>query len=53
MIYCERCGTGFSPIRAAVLAHCPRCRSSDDILVPLITKVVKDPPQVRKNKDAA
>jgi uncharacterized OB-fold protein len=45
MVRCERCGTAFSPIRAAVLGYCPRCRARDRDLVPLITRLVKDPPK--------
>lgn len=44
MVRCERCGTGFGPIQAAVLEFCPRCRARDHVSVPLIVQVVKDPP---------
>jgi predicted nucleic acid-binding Zn-ribbon protein len=44
MFRCERCGTAFGPIQAAVLEFCPRCRARDHVDVPLIDKRVKDPP---------
>jgi predicted nucleic acid-binding Zn-ribbon protein len=44
MIRCERCGTGFSPIQAAVLAFCPRCRARDQVKVPLLARLVKEAP---------
>ena len=42
MFRCERCGTGFGPIQAAVVEFCPRCRARDHVDVPLIDKRVKD-----------
>ena len=45
MFRCKRCGSSFSPIRAAVLEYCPRCRARHGTLVPLITKRVDDPPK--------
>ena len=42
MFRCERCGTGFGPIQAAVLEICPRCRARDQVSVPLIVTRVKD-----------
>ena len=42
MVYCSRCGSGFSPIRAATIEVCPRCLLRDDIAVPLIVSVFKD-----------
>lgn len=44
MVRCDRCGTAFSPIEAAVLGFCPQCKARDGSLVALIRKVVKDPP---------
>jgi uncharacterized OB-fold protein len=44
MVRCDRCGTAFSPIEAAVLGYCPQCKARDGALVALIRKVVKDPP---------
>jgi len=41
MVKCERCGTGFSPIQAAVLEFCPRCKARSQISVPLIAARVK------------
>jgi hypothetical protein len=35
MYTCERCGSGFSPIRIGVAASCPRCRARDGVTVPL------------------
>ena len=43
MLICERCGSRFSPIQAAVLQDCPTCRSRDGVLVPLIFSLVKGP----------
>ncbi len=42
MFKCERCGTAYGPIQAAVLEFCPRCRARDHVEVPLIVKRVKD-----------
>jgi hypothetical protein len=50
MFTCERCGCSFSPIRAAVLEYCPRCRARDGVAVPLIFSLFKDPPA--KDKDS-
>lgn len=44
MFRCDRCGAGFGPIQAAVLEFCPRCRARDQVLVALVTRIVKDPP---------
>ena len=44
MIRCERCGTGFNPLQAAVLAFCPRCLARDRVKVALVTRLVKDGP---------
>ena len=41
MVKCERCGTGFGPIQAAVLEFCPRCKARDQVDVPLIVVRVK------------
>ncbi len=43
MVHCERCGTSFSPIRAATIEYCPRCLLSDDVAVPLIVSLFKAP----------
>jgi uncharacterized OB-fold protein len=42
MFKCERCGTGFGPIRAAVLEFCPRCKARDHVNVRLIVARVKE-----------
>ena len=42
MVHCSRCGSGFSPIRAATIEVCPRCLLRDDIAVPLIVSVFRD-----------
>ena len=47
MFKCERCGTGFGPIQAAVIEFCPRCRARDHVDVALIDKRVKDRPGPR------
>jgi hypothetical protein len=31
MFRCERCGSGFSPIRVAANETCPRCRARDGV----------------------
>ena len=49
MLNCERCGSSFSPIRAAILEYCPRCRARDGVAVPLIFSLFKEPP--REDKD--
>jgi uncharacterized OB-fold protein len=41
MVKCERCGTGFGPIQAAVLEFCPRCKARDHVNVRLIVARVK------------
>ena len=43
MVHCERCGSSFSPIRAATIGYCPRCLLRDDVSVPLIVGIVKAP----------
>lgn len=42
MFKCERCGVGYSPIRAAILEFCPRCWARDRVRVPLVVKVLRD-----------
>ncbi len=42
MFTCERCGTSFGSIQAAVLEFCPRCKARDRVSVPLIVRRVKD-----------
>lgn len=42
MVNCERCGTGYGPIQAAVLEFCPRCKARDQINVSLVVARVKD-----------
>ncbi len=42
MVKCERCGTAFGPIQAAVLECCPRCKARDDVDVPLIVARVAE-----------
>jgi len=42
MFTCQRCGTSFGSVQAAVLEFCPRCRSRDQVSVPLIVRRVKD-----------
>jgi predicted nucleic acid-binding Zn-ribbon protein len=49
MFNCERCGSSFSPIRAAILEYCPRCRARDGVAVPLIFSLFEEPP--RKDKE--
>jgi hypothetical protein len=44
MIVCsERCGSSFSPIRAATIRDCLRCLLRDDLAVPLIVSRFKEP----------
>jgi predicted nucleic acid-binding Zn-ribbon protein len=47
MFNCERCGAGYSPIRAAILEFCPRCWGRDQVHVPLVVKVFRDLPRRR------
>jgi uncharacterized OB-fold protein len=35
MFKCDRCGSGFSPIRVASNEYCPRCRARDGVSAPL------------------
>jgi predicted nucleic acid-binding Zn-ribbon protein len=49
MFKCERCGAGYSPIRAAILEFCPRCWARHRVRVPLLARVVKDSPPGRLN----
>ena len=35
MFRCERCGSGFSPIRVTTDHSCPRCRARDGVSAPL------------------
>jgi hypothetical protein len=39
MFNCERCGSSFSPLRAATLGSCPRCQGRDGVAVPLSFKL--------------
>lgn len=39
MFTCERCGSGFSPNRAASTEHCPRCLVHDGVAVPLVFNI--------------
>jgi hypothetical protein len=43
MFSCEKCGSSYSPIRAAGLENCPRCRIRDRIAVPLTFKAFQLP----------
>lgn len=47
MVRCERCGTGFGPIQAAVLEFCPRCKARDGANVALIVARVEEPPRAK------
>lgn len=42
MVKCERCGTGYGPIQAAVLEFCPRCKARDRVNVGLIVARVRE-----------
>jgi predicted nucleic acid-binding Zn-ribbon protein len=42
MVKCERCGTGFGPIQAAILEFCPRCMAREHVHVRLIVPRVED-----------
>jgi uncharacterized OB-fold protein len=49
MVKCERCGTSFGPIQAAVLEFCPRCKAREHINVRLIVaRVAEGPTQQAK-----
>ena len=60
MVNCERCGTGYGPIQAAVLEFCPRCKARDQADVALIVARVpegaaagSDPRQPHRGEHAA
>ena len=42
MFNCDRCGSSFSPIRAAILEYCPRCQARDGVAVRLISSLFKE-----------
>lgn len=44
MFNCERCGAGYSPIRAAVIEFCPRCWAREKVRVPLVVRVFRNRP---------
>lgn len=49
MVKCERCGTAFGPIQAAILEFCPRCKARDHVDVALIVaRVEEQSPQEEK-----
>jgi len=43
MFTCERCGSRYSPIRAAAMENCPRCQIRDRVSAPLALKVFQLP----------
>jgi hypothetical protein len=53
MFNCERCGSSFSPLRAATLGYCPRCRARDGVASPLNFKLFKAPPGAKKPRSAS
>lgn len=53
MVKCERCGTAFGPIQAAILEFCPRCKARDNVNTPLIVaRVAKGSAQEDKASKA-
>jgi uncharacterized OB-fold protein len=42
MVRCERCGTAFGPIQAAILEFCPRCKARDQVNAPLVVARVNE-----------
>jgi hypothetical protein len=44
MFNCERCGSSFSPMRAATLGSCPRCQAREGIASPLSFKLFEASP---------
>ncbi len=53
MFNCERCGSSFSPLRAAALGYCPRCRGRDGVSAPLNFKLFKAPPGAKEPPPAS
>jgi hypothetical protein len=53
MVHCERCGSSFSPIRAATIEYCPRCLLSDDLAVPLIVSLFEAPTPTEARQEAS
>jgi hypothetical protein len=43
MFSCEKCGSSYSPIRAAGLENCPRCRARYRVAVPLTFRAFQLP----------
>lgn len=52
MFRCERCGSGFSPIRVRSEANCPRCRARDGVSVRLTFAPFDRATQPPKGSDA-
>lgn len=48
MFNCDRCGSSFSPIRAAILKYCPRCQARDGVAVRLISSLFEEAPREDK-----
>jgi hypothetical protein len=44
MYRCDRCGSGFSPIRIGPAAECPRCEERDGIAAPLTLALFEHSP---------
>jgi predicted nucleic acid-binding Zn-ribbon protein len=44
MVQCERCGSKFHSIRAALIENCPRCLLRDDVSARLVAKDPSPPP---------
>lgn len=44
MVQCERCGSKFHSIRAALIENCPRCLLRDDVSARLLAKDASPPP---------
>ncbi len=53
MFNCERCGSSFSPERAASIGNCPRCRARDGVAAPLSFKIFEPAAGARKEESTA
>jgi hypothetical protein len=50
MFNCERCGSSFSPLRAAAVGFCPRCQARDGVASPLSFKLFSPPTAAKETR---
>lgn len=48
MFRCERCGSSYNPLHAAVTENCPRCLIRDRVNSPLTFKMFRLPASARQ-----